>query len=148
MDKLAVAIANGGRHDEGLSWGTFDNTPASVGKLMKKLSGRKRVSVCYSAGSTGYGLYRRVRAFEYKYRDVAPSLIPVRAGDRIKTDRLDAVRLARLLRAGELTPAGVPDKTHEVMRDLVRPRETAAEDQRHKRRFILRSCYATGEFIS
>lgn len=63
-------------------------------------------------------------------------MIPVRAGERVKTDRLDAIRLARLLRAGELTPIWVPDETHEAMRDLVRARESAAEDQRHKRQLV------------
>ena len=60
----------------------------------------------------------------------------MRAGDRIKTDRRDAERLARLLRAGELTPIWVPDETHEAMRDLVRAHESAAEDQRHKRQLV------------
>ncbi len=136
-DKLAVAIAGGGVRDEVLSLGTFGNTPASVDRLLKKLSGRGLpVSVCYEAGPTGYGLYRQVRAFGFECCVVAPSLIPVRAGDRVKTDRLDAIRLARLFRAGELTPIWVPDETHEAMRDLVRARESAAEDQRHKRQLV------------
>ena len=136
-DKLAVAIAGGGVRDEVLSLGTFENAPASVDRLLKKLSGRgSPVSVCYEAGPTGYGLYRQVRAFGFECCVVAPSLIPVRAGERVKTDRLDAIRLARLLRAGELTPIWVPDETHEAMRDLVRARESAAEDQRHKRQLV------------
>ena len=88
------------------------------------------------AQPTGYGLYRQVRAFGFECDVVAPSLVPVRAGERVKTDRLDAIRLARLLRAGELTPIWVPDETHEAMRDLVRARESAAEDQRHKRQLV------------
>lgn len=136
-DKLAVAIAGGGVRDEVLSLGTFENAPASVDRLLKKLSRRgSPVSVCYEAGPTGYGLYRQVRAFGFECCVVAPSLIPVRAGERVKTDRLDAIRLARLLRAGELTPIWVPDETHEAMRDLVRARESAAEDQRHKRQLV------------
>ena len=67
---------------------------------------------------------------------VAPSLIPVKAGDRVKTDRRDAVMLAKLHRAGELTAVWVPDAAHEAMRDLVRARESAAEDQRHKRQLV------------
>ena len=74
-DKLAVAIATGERRDEVLSLGTFENTPGSVDKLLKKLSGRGTVSVCYEAGPTGYGLYRQVRAFGYDCCVVAPSLI-------------------------------------------------------------------------
>jgi transposase len=136
-DKLAVAIADGGVRDEVISLGTFENAPASVDRLLKKLSRRgSPVSVCYEAGPTGYGLYRQVRAFGFECCVVAPSLIPVRAGERVKTDRLDAIRLARLLRAGELTPIWVPDETHEAMRDLVRARESAAEDQRHKRQLV------------
>jgi transposase len=136
-DKLAVAIAGGGVRDEVLSLGTFENAPASVDRLLKNLAGRgSAVSVCYEAGPTGYGLYRQVRAFGFECCVVAPSLIPVRAGERVKTDRLDAIRLARLLRAGELTPIWVPDETHEAMRDLVRARESAAEDQRHKRQLV------------
>ena len=99
-DKLAVAIAGGGLQDEVLSLGTFSNAPASIDKLLKKLSGRASpVSVCYEAGPTGYGLYRQVRAFGFECCVVAPSLIPVRAGERVKTDQLDVIRLTRLLRA-------------------------------------------------
>ena len=71
-DKLAVAIATGERRDEVLSLGTFENTPGSVDKLLKKLSGRGNVSVCYEAGPTGYGLYRQIRAFGYDCCVVAP----------------------------------------------------------------------------
>lgn len=100
-DKLAVAIPGGGVRDEVLSLGTFYNTPASVNRLLKKLAGRSSaVSVCNEAGPMGYGLYRQVRSFDFECRVVAPSLIPVCAGERVKTDRLDAIRLARLLRAG------------------------------------------------
>ncbi|PXW67365.1 transposase [Loktanella sp. PT4BL] len=136
-DKLAVALAGGGLRDEVVSLGTFATAPARVDRLLKKLSARgASVSVCYEAGPTGYGLYRQVRAFGFECCVVAPSLIPVRAGERVKTDRLDAIRLARLFRAGELTPIWVPDETHEAMRDLVRARESAAEDQRHKRQLV------------
>ena len=107
-DKLAVAIAGGERGDEVLGLGTFENSPASVDKLLKKLAGRVDISACYEAGPTGYGLYRQIRAAGCECCVVAPSLIPVRAGERVKTDRLDALRLARLLRAGELTPSLAP----------------------------------------
>lgn len=135
-DKLAVALAEAGTQGDALYLGTFENSPASVAKLLKKLSGRGRVCACYEAGPTGYGLYRQISAHGFDCCVIAPSLIPSRAGDRVKTDRLDAMRLARLLRAGELTPIWVPDITHEAMRDLVRARESAAEDQRHKRQLI------------
>nr|WP_238986661.1 hypothetical protein [Paracoccus sp. MKU1] len=78
-DKFAVAIASGKRRDEVLNLGTFENTPGSVERLLKKLSGRGDVSVCYEAGPTGYGLYRQVRAFGYECCVVAPSLTgPIR----------------------------------------------------------------------
>ena len=73
-----------------------------------------------------------MRAFGFERCVVEPSFIPVRAGERVKTDQLDAIRLARLLRASELTPIWVLDETHEAMRNLVRAWERAAEDQRHK----------------
>lgn len=99
-DMLAVAIAEGGRRHEVQSLGTFEDTAASVDKLLKKPSGRRPVSICHEAGPTGCRLYQQVRAFGCECCLVAPSLILARAGDRIKTDRLDAMRLARLLRAG------------------------------------------------
>jgi len=136
-DRLAVAVADGVPGGEVLSLGTFANSPGSVDKLLKRFVGQSaRVSICYEAGPTGYGLYRQVRAFGFECSVVAPSLIPMRAGERVKTDRLDALRLARLFRAGELTPIWVPDETHEAMRDLVRARESAAEDRRHKRQLV------------
>lgn len=91
-DKLAVAIADGERGDEVLSLGTFENTLASVDMLLKKLVGRGDISACYEAGPTGYGLYRQMRAAG-ACCVVAPSLIPVRAGARVKTDRLDPIVL-------------------------------------------------------
>jgi transposase len=135
--QLAVAIAEASPGGEVQSLGTVPNTPAAVDKLLTRLSKRaSSVEICYEAGPTGYGLYRRVTAAGFSCSVVAPSLIPTRAGDRVKTDRLDAMRLARFLRAGELTPIWVPNETHEAMRDLVRARESAAEDQRHKRQLI------------
>src|SRR5215212_44404 len=76
-------------------------------------------------GPTGYGLYRQVIGLGHECTVVAPSLIPRKAGDRVKTNRRDAVQLARLLRAGELAAVWVPDEGHEAMRDLVRAREAA-----------------------
>ncbi len=126
-DKLAVAIAGRERGDEVLGLGTFENPPASVGKLLKTLAGRGDISACDEAGPAGCACCV-----------VAPSPIPVRAGERVGTGRLDARRLARLPRAGELTPVW----THEAMRGLVRARQSAAEDQRRKRQpvtaFVLR----------
>ena len=90
-DKLAVAVADGASGSEVSSLGTFANSHGSVDKLLKRLGVRSaRVSVCYEAGPTGYGLYRQVRAFGFECSVVAPSLIPVRAGEWVKPDRLDA----------------------------------------------------------
>jgi len=135
--KISVAIALDGRDGEVRDWGTWSSAPESVERLLIKLDSQfQSVEICYEAGPTGYGLYRQITAFGFSCCVIAPSLIPMRAGDRVKTDRRDAERLARLLRAGELTPIWVPDETHEAMRDLVRARDSAAGDQRYKRQQI------------
>jgi hypothetical protein len=121
---LAVSVADDGRDGEVRDWGTISTAPTSVEKFLKKLAARfDRVEICYEAGPTGYGLYRQITAFGFTCYVVAPSLIPVRPGERIKTDRRDAERLARLLRAGELTPIWVPDETHEAMRGMTKVAE-------------------------
>ncbi len=133
----AVAIAESGRDGEVRYLGEFDNTPDAVAKLIRKLAARyETVNVCYEAGPTGYGLYRQVLALGHACVVVAPSLIPRRPGDRVKTNRRDAQTLARLLRAGELTAVWVPDETHEAVRDLVRARAVAVEDFRRKRQHV------------
>jgi transposase len=93
----------------------------------------------------GYGLYRQLRALGQDCIVVAPSLIPSWPGERVKTNRRDAVSLARLLRANELTPVWVPDETHEAVRDLARTRCAAVADYR---RSCHRSCCATPAAIS
>ncbi len=141
--KHAVAIAEGGRSGEVRYLGEIDSSPAAVEKLIAKLASRyTELHVCYEAGPTGYGLYRQFKAHGLDCMVVAPSLVPKKAGERVKTNRRDSVTLARLLRAGELTPVWVPDATHEAIRDLVRAREGASEDLRKKRQqlaaFLLR----------
>jgi transposase len=89
-----------------------------------------RAHFCYEAGPTGYGLHRLITAMGHRCDVVAPSLIPRRSGDRVNTNRRDAIGLAKLLRAGELTPVWVPDEGHEAMRELVRARAAAVETQR------------------
>jgi transposase len=91
----------------------------------------------YEAGPTGYGLYRQIAELGHRCDVVAPSLIPKRPGERVKTSRRDAVTLARLLRAGELTGIWVPDDVHEAVRDLVRVRAAASEDLRKKRQQLI-----------
>ena len=133
----AVAVAEGGRDGEIRYLGEFDNTPDGVLKLIRKLADRyETLHVCYEAGPTGYGLYRQVLALGHACTVVAPSLIPRRPGERVKTNRRDAQSLARLLRAGELTAVWVPDETHEAVRDLVRTRAMAVEDYRRKRQHV------------
>lgn len=94
------------------------------------------VHFCYEAGSTGYGLYRLIRSLGHECTVVAPSLIPKKPGDRVKTNRRDAVSLTRLLRAGELTAVWIPDEGHQAMRDLVRARTAAVEALRVHRQQV------------
>ena len=96
---------------------------------MKKLGGAKSLRVCYEAGPTGYALYWQLHKMGIACEVIAPTLVPVRAGDRIKTDKRDALKLAQAYRAGELTPIFVPDAEHRALRDLVRAREAAKKDQ-------------------
>ncbi len=132
-----VAVAESGRNGDVRSLGEFDSTPDGVSKLIRRLaSHHETLQVCYEAGPTGYGLYRQVLALGHECTVVAPSLIPRRPGDRVKTNRRDAQSLARLLRAGGLTPVWVPDETHEAVRNLVRTRVTAIEDYRRKRQHV------------
>ena len=122
----AVAVAESGRNGEIRYLGEFDNTTEATAKLIRKLSRRHEVlHFCYEAGPTGYGLYRQIQSLKHDCTVVAPSLIPRRPGERVKTNRRDAQSLARLLRAGELTAVWVPDETHEAVRDLVRTRAMA-----------------------
>ena len=102
--KHAVAIAEAGRRGEVRYLGEIDSSPQSVERMIARLAARSsRLHVCYEAGPTGYGLYRQVKALGHDCVVVAPSLIPRKPGDRVKTNRRDAESLARLLRAGELT---------------------------------------------
>src|SRR5262249_35654255 len=139
----AVAIAEGGRDGEVRFFGEIDNTAQARAKLVRKLAGKyDRLTFCYEAGPTGYGLYRQIRSLDQACSVVAPSLIPKKPGDRVKTNRRDAVSLAKLLRAGELTAVWVPDQGHEGLRDRTRARESAMIDLRAKRQkvsaFLLR----------
>jgi transposase len=139
----AVAIADAGATGEVRYLGEFENSGAATAKLVRKLAAKhRRLTFCYEAGPTGYGLYRQITSLGHACMVVAPSLIPKRPGDRVKTNRRDALSLARLLRAGELTAVWVPDRHHEAIRDLTRARGAAALDQRRKRQqlssFMLR----------
>lgn len=140
---ISVAIAHGERSGEVRHWGTILNRADHVRKLAEKLGTAGRLlHFCYEAGPCGYGLHRQLTEFGHDCMVVAPSLIPVKAGDRVKTDRRDALMLAKLHRAGELTSVWVPDGAHEAMRDLVRSRATAVsvagQARQHLQGFLLR----------
>ena len=133
-ESIVVAVASGGLRGEVREYGRIANTPAAVERLLRKLSGDGvSLRCCYEAGPCGYGIQRHVSAQGHECVVVAPSLIPRRAGDRIKTDRRDAASLAKLHRAGELTAVWVPDARHEAMRDLVRARLEAVHSLRRVR---------------
>jgi len=115
----AVAVAEDGRGGDVRYLGEIDTTEAATRKLVAKLAAKYRqLTFCYEAGPTGYGLYRLIRKLGHDCIVAAPSLIPKKPGDRVKTNRRDAVGLAKLSRAGELTAVWVPDERHEAMRDL------------------------------
>jgi hypothetical protein len=124
---IAVAVADDGRSGEVRQLGVFSGRADVVRKVIERLErpGRQ-LRFCYEAGPCGYGLHRFLTGLGHACTVVAPSLVPIKAGDRIKTDRRDAVMLARLHRAGELTEVWVPDAAHEAMRDLVRSRARCA----------------------
>src|SRR6516225_1146234 len=139
----AVAIAEAGRAGEVRFLGEIENTEAAITKVVRKLAGKYgRLTFCYEAGPTGYGLYRQIKSLGHECIVVAPSVILKKPGERVKTNRRDAVSLVKQLRAGDLTAVWVPDPHHEAMRELTRAREVAVEDLRCKRQqvsaFLLR----------
>jgi transposase len=137
-EKHAVAIADGGRGGEVRYLGEIDTSPDAVRKLVTKLSRQyERLHFCYEAGPTGYGLYRQLTDLGHVCDVVAPTMIPKRSGDRVKTNRRDSVTLVKLLRAGELRAIWVPDTVHEAVRDLTRAREVAKIDLKKKRQQLL-----------
>ena len=137
-DTIAVAIAE--PSGDVRSVGVIPNRPESIRKLVKKLGPVAPLRVCYEAGPTGYVVYWQLTALGVPCEVVAPTLVPVKPGDRVKTDRRDALKLARSYRAGDLTPVWVPDAAHEALRDLVRAREAAKKDQ-------LRARHRLGKFL-
>ena len=139
-ETIAVAVAEpDGRVRE---LGVIRNRPEAVRKLVAKLGPAAQLRMCYEAGPTGYPLYWHLAALGVHCDVIAPSLVPTKPGDRVKTDRRDAARLARCYRAGDLTAIWVPDAATEALRDLVRAREVAKQDQlraRHRvSKFLLR----------
>src|SRR6266699_1393780 len=139
-ETIAVAVAE--TDGEVRSLGVIPNRPESIRKLVTKLGPAEQLRVCYEAGPTGYAIYWQLSALGVPCEVIAPTLVPVKAGDRVKTNRRDALKLARSYRAGDLTPVWVPDAAHEALRDVVRAREAAKKDQlraRHRlSKFLLR----------
>src|SRR5437867_149844 len=137
-EKIAVAVAEPG--GEVRSLGTIPYSSEAVRRLVKKLGPASRLRVCYEAGPHGYGLYWQLAKLGVHCDVVAPTLVPVKSGDRVKTNRRDAEKLARCCRSGDLTAVWVPDAAHEALRDLVRAREVAKKDQ-------LRARHRLGKFL-
>ena len=142
-ETIAVALAEAGARVEAREYGKIANTPATVKALAAKLSrAGSALRFCYEAGPCGYGIQRQLTLPGHECVVVAPSLIPRKPGDRIKTDRRDTINLAKRHRAGELTAVWVPDPAHEAIRDLVRARLAAVRSLRQARQqlsgFLLR----------
>src|SRR5437762_11719046 len=148
-DCILTATAEEGRRGEVRDTGSISNDLQAAEKWiarLRKAHGKDVIlRACYEAGPCGFGLARRLRQLGVECEVVAPSLTPTRSGDRVKTDRRDALKLARLLRAGELTPVYIPDARDEAIRDLCRARTDAVDDRRRSRHrlkgFLLRHGY-------
>jgi transposase len=140
-ETIAIAVADCGSGAP-RSLGVIRNDLDELRKALRRIGSPGQLQVCYEAGACGYVIYRFLQRLKIECLIVAPSLIPRKPGDRIKTDRRDALALARLLRSGDLTPTWIPDLEHEAMRDLVRAREDAVEDRMRNRhrlsKFLLR----------
>ena len=134
-ETITAAIAEG--RGKIRSLGKFANRPEAVRKLIEKMDGGKNLKVCYEAGPTGYALYWQLTKLGVDCEVIAPSLIPKKASDKVKTDRRDAEKLAQSYQSGDLTPVWVPTLEHEALRDLVRQRAAAkADESRAKHRLV------------
>jgi transposase len=134
---IAVAVIRAGR-EEVEDLGIIAHQPAALRKQLDRLGPRATLRVCYEAGPLGYTLYRQLTALGIACQVVAPGLIPVKVTDRVKTDRRDAGKLARLLRSGDLTAITVPTSAQEARRDLTRHR-TAVRTELQRTRVRLLS---------
>lgn len=138
VHKTTITIATARGQEEARSFGTIPNTQAALDSFVRKLVSRgEPLSFVYEAGPGGYGIYRRLTADGHACMVAAPALIPRKPGDRVKTDRRDAVKLARLCRAGELTAVQVPDADDEAVRDLFRARCDAKQMEKTARQNLL-----------
>lgn len=136
-DTIAIAVADPERGGDIRFQGNIDNTPDSIRRAFTKLKNKYPLPLlCYEAGPCGYQLYRQLTQMGLECQVVAPSRIPRSSTDRIKNGHRDAVLLAKLLRAGDLTRVWVPDETHEAMRDLIRARSASRKDSKIARQRI------------
>ena len=133
-ESIDIATADPGRDGEVRHVGTIGGDLASLDKALRKFTAKgHRLHVVYEAGPCGFVIWRHLNALGQACDVVAPSSIPKRSGERIKTDRRDALKLARLDRSGDLTPVRVPGAADEAVRDLVRAREDAVRECRNAR---------------
>lgn len=138
-DSISVALCDA--EGRATSLGSVSDADALF-RILRRLSEKAHLRLCYEAGACGFVLYRQLTDRGLNCIVVAPSLIPKKPGDRVKTDKKDAIKLSRLLRLGELSPVYVPHEALEAVRDLVRLREDAKTDQRRAKnrlgKFLLR----------
>ena len=138
QNTIDVALATGRSNAKVRSYGKFDSTLDALNKLIEKLQDKNvELRFVYEAGPCGYQIYRHLHSKNIECAVVAPSMIPKRSGDRIKTDRRDAINLVRLFRAGELTSIYVPTVEDEAIRDLVRCRDDMRRFQHKARQRLL-----------
>jgi transposase len=140
---IAVAIAEA--DGEVRSLGTIVNREDSIRKFVKRLGSPEQLRACYEAGPTGFALYWQLAQLGVECAVIAPTLVPRKPGDRVKTDRRDALKLARSHRCGDLTAVWVPDAASEALRDLVRQREAAKQDQLRARHRLTKFLLRTGQ---
>jgi len=136
-ESIVIAVAEAGDRPAEV-WKTTTNDPAAVLRKFRRLGPLSSLKVCYEAGPTGFGLQRYLREQGVDCAVIAPSLVPVQSGCRVKTDRRDARNLAHYLRSGNLTPIWIPDEHTEAMRDLERAREDARLSERRARQQLLK----------
>jgi transposase len=143
-ETIAIAIAE--PSGEVRSLGTIANREDSVRKFINRLGSPEQLCACYEAGPTGFALYWQLTQLGVECAVIAPTLVPKKPGDRVKTDRRDALKLARCHRNGDdLTAVWVPDEASEALRDLVRQREAAKQDQLRARHRLTKFLLRTGQ---
>lgn len=141
-EKTSVAIADPGAKGEVRLHGEVATTQVALDRVIRRIAKTKdiplsRISVCYEAGGCGMWIARMFLKMKVPCTVIAPSLIPTKSGDHVKTDKKDAIKLARLHRAGELVSVFVPDETDEAVRDLCRARVDAIDDRRRAKTRLL-----------